>query len=236
MTGLNDGTPYNIRVKAACNTQNSGYSNLLTVSTNASNGCNTPTGLVANSIMSTSCVMNWVAVSGAINYSLDYTLVSNPTGWITATPNGTTQTLSNLQANQDYQARIKTVCGGGASSSYSGLVTFNTTTLTASAKVQTTQYEAIAQPMPLKSVAQTMRIAPNPATNEFDVMFNLKEKNKIALTLSDLFGNVLQTATLVLQEGRYTIDIRDLPTGIYFLSAILDDKEHLVQKVIKNGY
>ncbi len=237
INGLSQNTSYNIRVKAACGaTQTSGYSNEITVTTSISTGCDTPTGLAASNITNNSCLMTWNVATGAINYSLDYTPVSNPNGWITATPNSTSQMLDNLNANTTYQARIKTVCGGGASSSYSSIITFNTVTLTSNALTQQTPSQAIAAPyVTQQQVDNQINIAPNPTKGEFEVMFKLNEINNVLLTLTDVFGKVLYTEMLTLQEERISIDLQPYTAGLYFLQVQISTQQAIiVKKVIKN--
>jgi Secretion system C-terminal sorting domain/Fibronectin type III domain len=234
LNSLSQNTGYNIRVKASCGaSQSSSYSNEITVTTSVSTGCDMPTGLAASNITNTSCLMTWSVAAGAINYSLDYTPVSNPTGWITATPNGTSQTLSNLTPNTIYQARIKTVCGGGASSAYSSIITFSTLP-TAFSKVQIqsnpTPYNVLSAD---NEIANHITIAPNPAIEEFDVLFSFPQKSNVTLQLMDAYGKLILTEKITLQEGRYNINIHDLPTGIYFLQVVIDDKERLIKKVVK---
>jgi hypothetical protein len=235
INSLSQNTAYNIRVKASCGaSQSSSYSNEITVTTSVSTGCDTPTGLAASNITNTSCLMTWNAAAGAINYSLDYTPISNPV-WTTATPNILSQTLSNLTPNTIYQARIKTVCGGGAFSAYSSIITFNIPT-TAFSKVQVqsnpTPYNVLSSD---NETSNHITIAPNPVINEFDVLFNFQQKSNVILQLMDAYGKLILTENIMLQDGRHTINIQHLPTGIYFLQATIDDKERLIKKVVKQG-
>jgi len=74
--------------------------------------CNLPTGLNATAITSTSAVLNWTAVTGGLNYAVDYKLSSSPT-WISLTASTTFSyvNLTGLTANSIYDYRVRTNCG-----------------------------------------------------------------------------------------------------------------------------
>ena len=86
--------------------------------------CNTPTGLSASSITTSSAVLSFNSVSNAVSYNLDYKLSSSST-WNTASVSATSNNLTGLSSATSYDLRVQTVCSFG-SSSYSSVVSFTT--------------------------------------------------------------------------------------------------------------
>ncbi|MEO5893989.1 MAG: M36 family metallopeptidase [Ferruginibacter sp.] len=77
--------------------------------------CNTPTGLTATNITTTSAAVNWSAVSGATNYTVEYKL-NTASAWITAAAatTATTASISGLTAASLYDWRVRTNCSSGS--------------------------------------------------------------------------------------------------------------------------
>ncbi|MEO5583242.1 MAG: fibronectin type III domain-containing protein [Saprospiraceae bacterium] len=117
ITGLISGTAYQWRVKTNCSSGASGYTQTqFTTTGTAPIPCNAPGSLTSSSITSTSATLAWAAVSGALNYSVEYK-VSTATTWIVANAGlaATTFLLPNLSASTIYDWRIKTNCSSAGS-------------------------------------------------------------------------------------------------------------------------
>ena len=118
LSGLLAGTQYNWRVKANCA---SGSGNYVTANftTTAPFFCNTPSGLTST-VTSSNATVNWIAVSGAVSYAVDYKL-STDTVWTSATlsTSATSISISGLLASTTYNFRVSTNCGTQGASSYS---------------------------------------------------------------------------------------------------------------------
>lgn len=118
LTGLTQGTLYNWRVRATCSAGSGNY-----VSANFTTTlpfvCNTPTGLNATAITSTSATLNWAAVTGASTYAVDYKLSSSAT-WIsvTASTASTSFSVTGLTASSIYDYRVSTNCGVNGASGF----------------------------------------------------------------------------------------------------------------------
>lgn len=115
LTGLTSGTLYDYRVRTNCTSGSSSYSaaQFTTVSTVI---CNAPTGLSSSAVTTTGATVSWTAISGALNYNVDYKPNSSAT-WINAVT-GTTSTsvnLSGLTSATLYDWRVRTNCSGGNS-------------------------------------------------------------------------------------------------------------------------
>ncbi len=89
--------------------------------------CGIPIGLYASSITSTSAVLNWTAVSGAVSYSIQYRQVGTTT-WSTTISSSTSVTVSGLTAATDYEFQVSTTCASG-SSAFSASGDFTTLSL-----------------------------------------------------------------------------------------------------------
>jgi hypothetical protein len=100
-----------------------------------SNGCTPPTPVLCgvpgtpttNSITVNSAVVSWTAVTGALNYTLQYKL-STDTGWQSVNTASTTFTLSGLNTNTSYQCRVLASCTSG-SGAWSATTTYTTASL-----------------------------------------------------------------------------------------------------------
>lgn len=79
--------------------------------------CNTPTGLASSGVNTSSAMVSWSAVTGAVSYSIDYKPASSST-WINAASAITTTSvnLSGLTAATLYDWRVRTNCLSNTSS------------------------------------------------------------------------------------------------------------------------
>jgi len=113
LTGLTEGTLYDYRVRANCETESSNYAQAQFTTTAP---CNAPTGLSSSAITSSSATVSWTGVGGANNYTVEYKQASSGT-WITAA-SATTSTLVNLSglvASTVYDWRVRANCASGSS-------------------------------------------------------------------------------------------------------------------------
>ena len=78
---------------------------------------------------------------------------------------------------------------------------------------------------------------PNPATDFLTVELGASKTKSVSVVLSDILGNPVysfNTENNSQQAVRKRIDIRDFPSGIYFLSVV-DDFSRLTYKILKNN-
>lgn len=115
LTGLTAGATYDYRVRTNCSSGNSAYSTSQ-FTTTPSSACSAPSGLTSSGVTTATATLNWTAVSGALNYDVDYKPNSSGT-WINAITGsvGTSVNLSGLTSGTLYDWRIKTNCSGGGS-------------------------------------------------------------------------------------------------------------------------
>lgn len=109
--------------------------------------CNTPTGLAASSITSSSANLSWTS-TGASSYNLQYR-VSGGATWTTVSGIASNSyNLSGLNASTTYQWQVQSVCSGGTTSAYSSTATFTTSgggAITYCATSGNTDYEYISK-------------------------------------------------------------------------------------------
>ncbi|MEO7310256.1 MAG: reprolysin-like metallopeptidase [Chitinophagaceae bacterium] len=118
LSGLTQGSLYDWRVKTTC-TSGSGNFVQGQFTTTAPVACNAPASLTSSAVTTTSATVNWGAVSGAVNYDVDYQLAGSGTWTNAATATTALSTnISGLTASTLYDWRVRTNCAS-ASSAYS---------------------------------------------------------------------------------------------------------------------
>lgn len=125
VTGLSPNSTYYFTISAVCSHGESTLSSSRKVVTLHHVTCGTPGTPWVTNLQSTSCKLNWNAVSGATTYELFYW---TGTAWSKfGTHNGTSHTITGLTANTTYYFAIKAKCASGLSN-LSNYVTCKTTT------------------------------------------------------------------------------------------------------------
>ena len=94
----------------------------------STSGCGIPSGLIITSITATSAILNWIAVSGATSYNIQYRQVGTST-WSTTTSGTNSVAVSVLTPATNYEFQVQTICGGSTTSAFSGSGTFTTSSL-----------------------------------------------------------------------------------------------------------
>ena len=115
ISGLSSSTTYDWRVRTNCSFGSSGYT-AAQFTTAAVVVCNAPSGLASSGVTSSAATVSWTAVSGALNYDVDYKLTSSGTWTNAATATTSTSVaISGLAASSTYDWRVRTNCSGGSS-------------------------------------------------------------------------------------------------------------------------
>jgi hypothetical protein len=87
--------------------------------------CGIAGSLTSGSVTTSAATLNWGAVTGATNYTLEYQLSTSTTYTAVAAITGTSYSLSGLQSNATYNWRVKTNCSG-SSAAFSAASSFTT--------------------------------------------------------------------------------------------------------------
>ncbi len=123
ISGLSPSTSYQFQVQAVCSSAGS-YSSAVSFTTlPSSTPCGIPAGLSSSSITSSSAMLSWTAVSGAVSYNVQYKPSTSST-WITISSTTVTQSISGLSASTSYQFQIQAVCS--STGVYSSAASFTT--------------------------------------------------------------------------------------------------------------
>jgi hypothetical protein len=225
LSGLTAGTQYNWRVKANCS---SGSGNYVTANftTTAPFICSAPSGLTST-VTTSSATVNWVAVSGASSYTVDYKL-NVATTWINAASSTTSTsiTISGLTASSLYDYRVSTICGTNGTSGFS-TAQFTTTAVsvcgTAFEPNETTTSAANITSGALNSAAITtstdvdyFKITTTATSN---ITYNLIGPSGVDydLTIYNSAGTQLSTATG--STATETISLTSQVAGTYYIKV-----------------
>lgn len=117
LSGLIAATTYNVRVKTNCSTVASGYTqNSFTTLSSAPVTCNAPASLSSSNLTTSGATVSWGAVSGGLNYTLEYKANSSATWLVAASSLATTSfNLTGLSATTLYDWRVRTNCSSSTS-------------------------------------------------------------------------------------------------------------------------
>lgn len=115
----------------------------------AAGSCNVPSGLSATAITTSSATLNWAAVSGANNYSVQYKAVSSTT-WLTGSSTGTSLAVSGLSANTAYEFQVRANCTS-ASSAFSASSNFTTTSASCTDVYEANNSRSVAKSIPVNT-------------------------------------------------------------------------------------
>ncbi len=125
LSGLSGSTTYQWQVRTNCSSTNSNYTAGANFTTSTVITCNAPTGLSASSITSSGATLSWSAVSGALNYNLQYRVNGTSTWTTVSSISGTSYNLSGLSGSTTYQWQVRTNCSS-TNSSYTAGANFTT--------------------------------------------------------------------------------------------------------------
>jgi N-acetyl-anhydromuramyl-L-alanine amidase AmpD len=119
LTALANTTTYNWRVKTNCSATSSSVVTNGTNFTTLAPPCTVPTTLATSAITATGATLTWAAVSGAVNYTLQYK-TSAATTWTSVSVSTNTYALTGLTSSTLYNWQIRTNCATNASAFATG--------------------------------------------------------------------------------------------------------------------
>lgn len=125
LTGLNELTTYNVRIKALCTTEGSIYSNIISITTPAA--CPLPSTLTANPDVY-SAIINWTAGGSETQWTIQYK-ISTDTNWANATSINVfskPDTINGLIPLTTYNVRVKGICDQTHESIWTNSINFTT--------------------------------------------------------------------------------------------------------------
>src|SRR5258706_34205 len=89
--------------------------------------CVVPAGLTTTNITSSSAILNWNSVAGAVGYNIQYRVIGNP-AWSTTTSATTSVNISSLTPSTNYEWHVQANCGSSNLSAFSATANFATLT------------------------------------------------------------------------------------------------------------
>ncbi len=73
---------------------------------------------------------------------------------------------------------------------------------------------------------------PNPATNKVNFDFKLAGMNSATVNIINLLGSVVKSADLITGANKVSVDVSDLPQGVYFYSVVVNGNIYQTKKLI----
>jgi len=126
LNNLTPSTNYEFIVQTICSGGQSAYSSSGWFTTNSSSTtCSIPSSLSVSNLTNTSAVLNWLNVSEAQSYNINYRSVGSST-WTTTTSTTNSKNITGLVVGTNYEFCVQTVCSAG-NSSFSPTSSFTTT-------------------------------------------------------------------------------------------------------------
>ncbi len=220
LTSLTQAMTYNYRVLSVCSTGSSAYSATNSFTTGTCANPNTPT---AASIAATSATISWAAVSGALNYTLQYKKTS-ASKWTTVSNIASASYILNaLTANSSYTVQVRTNCSSTVYSGYSSTLTFTTATAVDGTGGGHRTFDGGDESddrndaQPQVGMEEGIALAPNPASSYLTVALKLREETGLKIEILDLVGRLIQSQLAEVQDGSVQFQISDLPKGLYIV-------------------
>jgi PKD repeat protein len=130
LTGLTANRTYEFQLRSeCCGGRTSGFSPLQVFVTpiDTQTGCGVPLNISTTNITANSATASWTAIASAVNYKLRYRVVGASSWTFINTIPSNTQILNGLTATTNYEYQVRSECGGGVVSTYSGMNYFTTT-------------------------------------------------------------------------------------------------------------
>lgn len=165
--------------------------------------CLVPDGFAAVDITSSSAMLTWNAVTGALKYKVKYK-VSGNNPWITTTVTSPYYTINGLMPNTKYLWKVKTICGGvpSVSSPFSASQKFSTVPL---------------KMAPVESLPQ-LNIYPNPVSDVLSINLNHTAMLPAGGEIYDSYGRLLKTFRMVAENQ--TVEVGNLAPGNYLITIV----------------
>lgn len=219
LNSLLSGTTYNWRVKANCS---SGYSTAATFTTltgggGGGGGCNPPATLNNVSILPTSAIINWSAVSGASSYTLQIKYANSSTWYTLGTVAVTQVTITGLQPSTSYHWRVKANCSGYSAQKL----------LTTPAGLKGPDS---AEELPNLTL-RYFQFYPNPTTEMLTLNYTGDIYPNSEIVVSDLAGRIVMRQSLT--EAQQTLDVSRLQAGIYVLTLMEGENRVETERFVK---
>jgi hypothetical protein len=116
LTGLVCPNVYNIRVRAICGSSFSSFmATTFDIQLCTGTGCPTPENVTVSNAVGRRATVSWNAVGSATSYQVQFKLRNSSTYGPALTVNGTSVEFTDLVCPNEYDVRVRSVCGGSFS-------------------------------------------------------------------------------------------------------------------------
>ncbi|MBR9922105.1 MAG: T9SS type A sorting domain-containing protein [Bacteroidetes bacterium] len=166
---------------------------------------------------STTAIISWLPEPGATSYRLAYRPVTGGP-WTRIQTTMTNVVLNNLQPNTVYTYMTRTLCPLGGWTPWSEEYEFTTELMF--------NFEVYDNNLVEEN---SISLRPNPVTYELEVAINMESARQVFIR--DYTGKVVNS--LYVDSMVQTINVSDLPAGIYFLSVQAADGSILTERFVK---
>ena len=219
ISGLTSGANYEFQVEVVCTSGTSGFSGSSDFTT-LTIACPIPTSLSVMSITTTSAILNWGVVPGAISYSIQYR-PAGTSGWSYTTSTGTSVTVSGLTPATTYEFQVQTICSAIDSSGFTSSTIFTTLSTTTG---------LLTGPL----TDNNFSVYPNPVIQIAQITYSLTAAEDVSINVYDVVGQkIKEVVKHELQSiGTYSYStIIDLP-GVYFVK-LTAGQISITKKIVK---
>lgn len=217
-SNLNPGVTYECQVMSYCNsdlTDSSEYSSL-TLFTTLTN-CIAPVSFTVEDISSNSAVIKWNATE-ATSYRVRVKKDGDADVWQPyIVRNGKTQlNLKNLSPATNYIWQIRSSCSlSSDNSNYTAFQSFTTLQ----------QPPRMVEP-DSRYTSDEVQLYPNPNDGRFLISAGMAKVSQVDVTVTDIYGKMVISQSYNSAEGEFkkSINISELPAGVYFVRIQTGDK------------
>lgn len=207
---LSPAASYEYMIQSVCNSSGT-FSPIHNITTLLSTTvlCAAPSGLFVSNIQTTSVNLNWIAVSGANSYIVNYRKIGKST-WTSKTTSFTNKTISGLLSNSAYEFKVQTVCSLG-NSVFSNTLLFNTfSSILSRYGVNDLEY-----------VSDKLLVYPNPNDGyEININITTVDETELEVSLCDMLGNEVQSLKQMSNKSSETniiFRLKDITPGTYII-------------------
>lgn len=174
------------------------------------NTCSAPTNLTYSEVTNNSVKVDWVQEGTPDNWTVSYRKTASAT-WSTTTVTAHPYTITNLDANTEYEVYVTATCDNETSGE-SNHITFITD------PVGVNDYE----------MGHTV-VYPNPTSGMFTIQNSQSKIQRVEMY--DVFGKLMNS--MEVNDSSATVDISSFAAGVYF-TRIITGKGTTTIRVVKN--
>lgn len=183
----------------------------------ANEECAAPTGFVRTGVGPSNAQINWIPVPAALDYQADYRSTGG-VDWLPLTVTNNMVAITGLDSCAAYTLRVKTLCNGSESESYS-FYDFDT------CDVGTND---------LSENENNWLLAPNPFRDQLEIRaLNFPDNGEMTLSIIDGLGRTLVKQDWPRGQGSMIINRNDFPAGLYTIALYRNGQLWSVKRAVK---